>query len=245
MTSQAPKRYYFCLLKEEALKDLEDLVKKLPWTEPLKVWELNNSLKKKKTKRKKQNLQNAASKEKLNGDGEEEREQKDASDQSCPEDAAGTERASTEDTGAAQGEAGGAGALRSATSRELSRVMFNNRSPRSVLPVWLDFEGRPRYYPVLQPRTGRVMHSYRGHLWLFRDAGTNDGLLVNQQELFVAAPDVSKADITLGRMDCVPCVHIRDIMLCHVKSRSMQDYGRLFVGYVSFQLHVDILRTQL
>uniref|UniRef100_A0A8B9IMF2 VHL disease n=1 Tax=Anser cygnoides TaxID=8845 RepID=A0A8B9IMF2_ANSCY len=36
-----------------------------------------------------------------------------------------------------------------------------------------------------------------GHLWLFRDAGTNDGLLVNQQELFVAAPDVSKADITL------------------------------------------------
>uniref|UniRef100_A0A8C3J9E0 VHL n=1 Tax=Calidris pygmaea TaxID=425635 RepID=A0A8C3J9E0_9CHAR len=36
-----------------------------------------------------------------------------------------------------------------------------------------------------------------GHLWLFRDAGTNDGLLVNQQELFVAAPNVNKADITL------------------------------------------------
>ncbi|NWX24074.1 VHL disease, partial [Aegotheles bennettii] len=36
-----------------------------------------------------------------------------------------------------------------------------------------------------------------GHLWLFRDAGTNDGLLVNRQELFIAAPDVSKADITL------------------------------------------------
>ncbi|NWW52748.1 VHL disease, partial [Pedionomus torquatus] len=36
-----------------------------------------------------------------------------------------------------------------------------------------------------------------GHLWLFRDAGTNDGLLVNKQELFVAAPDVSSADITL------------------------------------------------
>lgn len=36
-----------------------------------------------------------------------------------------------------------------------------------------------------------------GHLWLFRDAGTNDGLLVNRQELFVAAPDVRTADITL------------------------------------------------
>ncbi|NWX88022.1 THUM3 protein, partial [Nothoprocta pentlandii] len=99
------KDFHFKESKEEALKDLEDLVKNLPWTEPLKVWELNNSLKKKKTKRKKQNMQNAASKEKLNGDGEEEREQKDASDQGCPEDAAGTERASTEDMGAAQGEA--------------------------------------------------------------------------------------------------------------------------------------------
>jgi len=154
--------------------------------------------------------------------------------------------------------------LRSVNTRELSEVVFNNRSPRSVLPIWVDFEGRPRHYPVLQPRTGRVMHSYRGacgralpsahrggwaggggapsprgascgrpcgepgpavrrrawglgeavaaaftgngcvwpllpagHLWLFRDAGTNDGLLVNRQELFVAAPEVDKADITL------------------------------------------------
>ncbi|XP_414447.3 von Hippel-Lindau disease tumor suppressor [Gallus gallus] len=87
--------------------------------------------------------------------------------------------------------------LRSANTRELSEVVFNNRSPRAVLPIWVDFEGRPRYYPVLRPRTGRIMHSYRGHLWLFRDAGTHDGLLVNRQELFVAAPDVNKADITL------------------------------------------------
>ncbi|KFP83083.1 Von Hippel-Lindau disease tumor suppressor, partial [Apaloderma vittatum] len=40
-------------------------------------------------------------------------------------------------------------------------------------------------------------HSLPGHLWLFRDAWTNDGLLVNRQELFVAAPNVSTADITL------------------------------------------------
>lgn len=52
--------------------------------------------------------------------------------------------------------------LRSANTRELSEVVFNNRSPRAVLPIWVDFEGRPRYYPVLRPRTGRIMHSYRG-----------------------------------------------------------------------------------
>ncbi|NXW63293.1 VHL disease, partial [Eurystomus gularis] len=39
--------------------------------------------------------------------------------------------------------------------------------------------------------------SLAGHLWLFRDAGTNDGLLVNRQELFVATPGVNTADITL------------------------------------------------
>ncbi|XP_069721874.1 von Hippel-Lindau disease tumor suppressor [Phaenicophaeus curvirostris] len=87
--------------------------------------------------------------------------------------------------------------LRSVNTRELSEVVFNNRTPRSVLPVWVDFEGEPRGYPTLQPRTGRVMRSYRGHLWLFRDAGTNDGLLVNKQELFIAAPNVNTADITL------------------------------------------------
>ncbi|XP_031976819.1 THUMP domain-containing protein 3 isoform X2 [Corvus cornix cornix] len=65
------KDYQFNENKEDALKDLEDLVKKLPWTDPLKVWELNNSLKKKKTKRKKHNLQSPASREKLNDGGEE------------------------------------------------------------------------------------------------------------------------------------------------------------------------------
>ncbi|NXQ42490.1 THUM3 protein, partial [Catharus fuscescens] len=65
------KDYQFEENKEDALKHLEDLVKKLPWTDPLKVWELNNSLKKKKTKRKKHNLQGPASREKLSDGGEE------------------------------------------------------------------------------------------------------------------------------------------------------------------------------
>ncbi|XP_020647070.2 tRNA (guanine(6)-N(2))-methyltransferase THUMP3 [Pogona vitticeps] len=50
--------------KEEALKDLEDLVKTLPWTDPLEVWKLNTSLKKRKTKWKKGNQKSNAKKEK-------------------------------------------------------------------------------------------------------------------------------------------------------------------------------------
>lgn len=48
------------------------------------------------------------------------------------------------------------------------------------------------YYPLL---------TLTGHLWLFRDAGTHDGLLVNQTELFVPSLNVDGqpifANITL------------------------------------------------
>ncbi|XP_054035857.1 tRNA (guanine(6)-N2)-methyltransferase THUMP3 [Dryobates pubescens] len=64
------KDYQFKASKEDALKDLEDLVKKLPWSNPLKVWELNNSLKKRKSRRKKLSAQRAASREKLQEEGE-------------------------------------------------------------------------------------------------------------------------------------------------------------------------------
>ncbi|XP_051059584.1 von Hippel-Lindau disease tumor suppressor isoform X2 [Phodopus roborovskii] len=91
--------------------------------------------------------------------------------------------------------------LRSVNSREPSQVIFCNRSPRVVLPLWLNFDGEPQPYPTLPPGTGRRIHSYRGHLWLFRDAGTHDGLLVNQTELFVPSLNVDGqpifANITL------------------------------------------------
>ncbi|XP_071612503.1 tRNA (guanine(6)-N(2))-methyltransferase THUMP3 isoform X2 [Heliangelus exortis] len=99
------KDYQFKENKEDALKDLEDLVKKLPWTDPLKVWELNNSLKKKKTKRKKHNLQSTASKEKLNDDGEDEgADQKDSGEQEdSAQNTAGVEPAGGQDREKTQG----------------------------------------------------------------------------------------------------------------------------------------------
>ncbi|XP_077181395.1 von Hippel-Lindau disease tumor suppressor isoform X2 [Paroedura picta] len=91
--------------------------------------------------------------------------------------------------------------LRSVNTREPCQVIFCNRSPRLVSPVWLDFEGKPRPYPNLQPGTGRRMQSYLEHLWLFRDAGTDDRLLANKAELFVATRNMNGqpifANITL------------------------------------------------
>uniref|UniRef100_A0A2K5RHQ9 von Hippel-Lindau disease tumor suppressor n=1 Tax=Cebus imitator TaxID=2715852 RepID=A0A2K5RHQ9_CEBIM len=51
--------------------------------------------------------------------------------------------------------------LRSVNSREPSQVIFCNRSPRVVLPLWLNFNGEPQPYPTLQPGTGRRILSYR------------------------------------------------------------------------------------
>nr|XP_048294586.1 von Hippel-Lindau disease tumor suppressor isoform X2 [Myodes glareolus] len=51
--------------------------------------------------------------------------------------------------------------LRSVNSREPSQVIFCNRSPRVVLPFWLNFDGEPQPYPTLPPGTGRRIHSYR------------------------------------------------------------------------------------
>lgn len=63
------KDYQFKSTKEEVLKDFEDLAGKLSWSDPLKVWEMNSSFKKKKTKRKKTN-QNSNKGKTDNGQGD-------------------------------------------------------------------------------------------------------------------------------------------------------------------------------
>ncbi|NXR08933.1 THUM3 protein, partial [Semnornis frantzii] len=105
------KDYQFKASKEDALKDLEDMVKKLPWTSPLKVWELNNSLKKKKSRRKKPSVHPAASREKLQGEGEEEGSDPKGTnrEEDSTENSASVEPASdqnTEETKAAEAQSG-------------------------------------------------------------------------------------------------------------------------------------------
>lgn len=54
--------YQFKDTKEAALEDLQELASKLPWERALEVWRLNNSVKKKKTRRKKPNQANDSTK---------------------------------------------------------------------------------------------------------------------------------------------------------------------------------------
>uniref|UniRef100_A0A8C9E3F6 von Hippel-Lindau disease tumor suppressor n=1 Tax=Phocoena sinus TaxID=42100 RepID=A0A8C9E3F6_PHOSS len=99
-------------------------------------------------------------------------------------------------------------------------------TPRVVLSVWLNFDGEVQPYLTLPPSTGRRIHSYRGHLWVFLDAGTSDGLLVNQTELFVPSLNVDGqpifATITL------PVYTLKEWCLQVVRSLvKPEDYRRL------------------
>ncbi|XP_026306670.1 LOW QUALITY PROTEIN: von Hippel-Lindau-like protein, partial [Piliocolobus tephrosceles] len=109
---------------------------------------------------------------------------------------AGPEEYCQEESGTEEQMAAGAAwpVLRSINSPELSLVICN-RSPRIVLPVWLNC------YEELLPGRDFCIHNFQSHPWLFRDARTHNKLMVNQTELFTPCSNVDGqpvfANITL------------------------------------------------
>ncbi|KAG8534817.1 hypothetical protein GDO81_022510 [Engystomops pustulosus] len=81
--------------------------------------------------------------------------------------------------------------LRSVNSRQLVQVVFCNRSPRTVQPLWVNFQGRPQPYPAIAPGTGRRMSTYLGHIWLFREVETDVALTANTKDIYIPSPNAS------------------------------------------------------
>lgn len=124
--------------------------------------------------------------------------------------------------------------VRSLVSRTPACVVFCNCSPRVVKPVWINFRGEPQPYADIQPYTGRRMTTYVGHPWMFRDAETDDPMVVNNKEMYLPVslenPQVSIANITLPvltlRDRCLQVVRrlVRREDICQLEiARCLQD----------------------
>uniref|UniRef100_A0A9J8BL28 von Hippel-Lindau disease tumor suppressor n=1 Tax=Cyprinus carpio carpio TaxID=630221 RepID=A0A9J8BL28_CYPCA len=98
--------------------------------------------------------------------------------------------------------------VRSLVSRIPAHVVFCNRSPRIVKPVWINFRGEPQPYVDIQPYTGKRMETYVGHPWMFRDAETDDPMVVNNKEMFLP-PHLENGQVSIANIT-LPVLTLRD-----------------------------------
>ncbi|KAM5148673.1 von Hippel-Lindau disease tumor suppressor [Mantella aurantiaca] len=106
--------------------------------------------------------------------------------------------------------------LRSVKSRQQVQVVFCNRSPLVVLPIWVTCRGGLQPYPGIPPFTGRRMNTYLGHIWFFREQGTDIPLLVNKKDVYVPIPNVN--DVPANVDIWLPVYTLKDRCLQVVRS---------------------------
>ncbi|OCT85762.1 von Hippel-Lindau disease tumor suppressor [Xenopus laevis] len=134
--------------------------------------------------------------------------------------------------------------LRSYNSRQPVQVVFCNRSPRTVKPIWVNFNGEPQSYPTLPAGTGRRMNTYLGHIWLFREAETDVGLVVNKKEIYVPSPIVNGQPALVNIS--LPVFSLKECSLQVVRSLvKPEDYRKLEIVvslYEELENRPDVLK---
>ncbi|XP_073431050.1 von Hippel-Lindau disease tumor suppressor [Dendrobates tinctorius] len=116
--------------------------------------------------------------------------------------------------------------LRSVNSRQQAQVLFCNRSSRTVQPIWVNFQGDPEPYPVLLPGTGRRIHTYLGHIWLFRELNTDVALTVDKKEIYIPPADVNGQPSMVNI--CLPVFTLKDRCLQVIRNLvKPEDYRKL------------------
>lgn len=54
-----------------------------------------------------------------------------------------------------------------------TKVVFRNKSPKTVKTYWLDYSGKRKFYAQLKPGKNYVQSTYVTHPWIVTDASDN------------------------------------------------------------------------
>ncbi|XP_072308829.1 von Hippel-Lindau disease tumor suppressor [Eucyclogobius newberryi] len=120
--------------------------------------------------------------------------------------------------------------VRSLNTRVPVSAVFCNCTARAVQPLWVNFNGEPRPYPVLQPGTGREMGTFVGHPWLFRDSETDDPMKVNSKALFLPTPEAN-GNPTIAKIT-LPVYTLKDRALQVIRRLvGQEDFRRLDIAH--------------
>ncbi|XP_043093040.1 von Hippel-Lindau-like protein [Puntigrus tetrazona] len=77
--------------------------------------------------------------------------------------------------------------LKSLHSDNQTYITFINNANRKAEALWLNFEGEPESYGVIEPGSSHRMQTFLTHPWIFR-ASDGAKLLVNNSEVYFPTP---------------------------------------------------------
>ena len=62
---------------------------------------------------------------------------------------------------------------RSISGKVVTKVVFRNKSSKTVKTYWLDYSGKRKFYKQLDPGKGYTQSTYVTHPWVITDASDN------------------------------------------------------------------------
>lgn len=108
--------------------------------------------------------------------------------------------------------------VRSKHSMCRSFVRFINNTDRKVDVIWINFEGQHVKYKTLPPSSFFNADTFATHPWVFIDSETQDRLVVNCAEVFIAEPRQGRTHVYIT----IPLYTLRERALQVVRNALSQ-----------------------
>eukprot|EP00899_Mesostigma_viride_P020305 jgi/Mesvir1/28276/Mv04800-RA.1 len=153
--------------------------------------------------------------------------------------------------------------IKSLESREQTWIRFKNNTGRPVQLVWLNYDGKPETYTIVEAGKEHRQHTFKTHPWQFVDADTREKLVVDRKLVVFPSTEETTAVIeTVKNLEWSHASHcrfpapfreaVKKLLLCHhriqssslaeadLAHRSKQD-PKSELGYLIGQLDMHLL----